>query len=362
MSSFLSKKITRLSFILCVLVVCIHARNLSTYDINGLEGKILSGIQLFFSADITSFAVPTFFCLSGFLFFLSVKTFFDVMKKIKKRIFTLLIPFFIWTSFYTFIFLFVFNMPYISNVVIKEAVGDVTLKKIFQGIFLSKYSTHLWFLQSLIFFVTLTPMFYLIKKHKVVKMLFLFLFFVINIIDAFEISVSFFGIILKIIRTLRNSFYIDISNIFLFFLGSCLVDVPFFVNARKSNNLISVLFLVSLLVLSVVKFLIRDYFPLVEGIVGYPMMVCSWFAVDLVVTDKTYKIEKITFGIYCLHYVLQRIIKKVFILVLGNNFYSAAVNYLFNIFGVVLLIYLFSRIFYKLFPKVFKVVFGGRIF
>ena len=90
--------------------------------------------------------------------------------KIKKRIFTLLIPFLIWNTIYTLIILVGFNLPFLSGILNEEMVGKITVKKVLRGVFLAERSGHLWFVQSLIFFVTLTPLFFYVRKNKVVKL------------------------------------------------------------------------------------------------------------------------------------------------------------------------------------------------
>ena len=101
MTTYLSEKIKIISFVLILLVVQLHAYNLDL--LFGKETIILNKgfnwiFQNFFSNGITRIAVPLFFIISGYLFFLQFQpTIENYFEKIKKRIKTLFIPYLIWS-------------------------------------------------------------------------------------------------------------------------------------------------------------------------------------------------------------------------------------------------------------------------
>lgn len=76
MNKSLSKKITIISFITMIMVVFLHANNL-VINLKAGNIKINRGynsfIQDFFTQGITRVAVPIFFIISGYLFFLNVE-------------------------------------------------------------------------------------------------------------------------------------------------------------------------------------------------------------------------------------------------------------------------------------------------
>ena len=84
-----SKVIDSLRFPMAVLVVLIHSYMTGV----GLVGKLLYDV-------ITRVAVPTFFLISGFLFYKRLEQWkWDVWKiKVKKRVWTLVVPYFVWIS------------------------------------------------------------------------------------------------------------------------------------------------------------------------------------------------------------------------------------------------------------------------
>jgi fucose 4-O-acetylase-like acetyltransferase len=99
----LSHSITELRFPLAVLVVLGHA-NILSFPIKGITSpfEIIQYPILFLSKILFEPAVPLFFVISGILFFWSVDQFkqVDYRKKIRKRFYTLLIPYLVWNLIY----------------------------------------------------------------------------------------------------------------------------------------------------------------------------------------------------------------------------------------------------------------------
>ncbi len=87
--------ITALRFPLAVLVVLIHSYN-SVWQ--GIESGSFPTIPYFCSRILPAFAVPLFFAISGYLFFLKSPKFSATQytDKLKKRFSTLLIPYLLW--------------------------------------------------------------------------------------------------------------------------------------------------------------------------------------------------------------------------------------------------------------------------
>ena len=90
----ISKVIAFLRYPLIILVVFIHVPRI----IGG--GGVYDYISILMSGQISGIAVPSFFMISGFLFFengFNRKTY---LSKLKKRLYTLLIPYLIWNAVY----------------------------------------------------------------------------------------------------------------------------------------------------------------------------------------------------------------------------------------------------------------------
>jgi surface polysaccharide O-acyltransferase-like enzyme len=108
MNEYLSKKIQILSFVLMIAIVVLHSQMLS---ISTGFGRLF---QMFMTQEITRIAVPLFFLISGYLFFVNyhkpAKVFFA--RKIKRRLRSVLIPYLI-VSMGGLLFLYIMqSIPY----------------------------------------------------------------------------------------------------------------------------------------------------------------------------------------------------------------------------------------------------------
>ena len=94
--------ITRLRFPLALAVVFIHAMGAAPRWQHASELSLLDACKWLFSQTLTGVAVPTFFFLSGYLFFLGISeaeevgTFFKT--KWRRRVSTLLLPYLTWNA------------------------------------------------------------------------------------------------------------------------------------------------------------------------------------------------------------------------------------------------------------------------
>lgn len=100
-----SKTIDYLRFPLAVLVVFIHTAQsgaaLRMIDYGNLKGSdVYDILTVIFSQTIATIAVPLFFVMSGYLFFINVKEWNknEYVKKLKSRAKTLLIPYLAWNA------------------------------------------------------------------------------------------------------------------------------------------------------------------------------------------------------------------------------------------------------------------------
>ena len=118
MNTYLSYKLKVLSLIAIIFVVFIHA-NINIPDSTNFLYENSAFLQYFISQGITRTAVPMFFIISGYLYFISFDgTLNTYLIKTKKRIKSLVLPYFI-TSFSVFIFYYftilfskrIFNSP-----------------------------------------------------------------------------------------------------------------------------------------------------------------------------------------------------------------------------------------------------------
>ena len=188
MNNYLSDKIKIISFFLIIIVMYEHCgfRN----DDNGIEGMIFNQkIQKLFITILGRFAVPLFYMISGYLFFLNVNTLSDVFSKVKKRFRTLFIPYVIAAVVYTLILYLIFLIPNLNKFVNENPIEnliDNNLISNLYSIFLYNndrypFPFHLWFLRNLIFIIACSPaLFFIVRKRLFAVSCTLFLFLLSN--------------------------------------------------------------------------------------------------------------------------------------------------------------------------------------
>lgn len=170
MTQFLSDKLRVLSLFSILFVLYIH----SGFHSDEIEEMIWNyRCQEFISGMLGRCAVPLFYVISGYLFFLKVP---DGMKsiyaKIQKRIRTLLVPYIIGCLFFVLFGVIIAVTPGISKYVNGSVMPlfSEPFHQIICSIFYDSGSGtpcafQLWFLRDLILIVATSPIWYFLLKH-----------------------------------------------------------------------------------------------------------------------------------------------------------------------------------------------------
>ncbi len=156
------------NFILCVLVVFVHARNDSLFiqPVFLWEIPVFNEFEVFLASDVAGAAVGGFYLGSGYLFFRNY-SWERVLSKYRSRIHSLLIPYILWTLLYFFIHAVISHIPVLAAV-FQDPPIQVTVKTIVDAIINYRYCAFLWFLQFLILYVALSPAIYgLLRKRYI---------------------------------------------------------------------------------------------------------------------------------------------------------------------------------------------------
>lgn len=170
MDKKLSKAFSSLRFLLALLVVYIHIDSnclLSFSDLTQFGGYLTSichYCNIVISQTIARLAVPTFFFMSGYLFFANVEKFSWAAwrKKMKSRFHSLLIPYLLWNI-----------IAYVFFVYVKhEAVATDGIWTKVEYIFLRPADFPLWYVRDLMVMVCFAPVVYWLcrKLHGVCMM------------------------------------------------------------------------------------------------------------------------------------------------------------------------------------------------
>lgn len=225
MKKELSFKIYYSTFVLAILVIGLHSSFVGFLDPN-LSGYSFSLAFLRVFLTIGDATVPTFFVISGYLLF-SKFTLVKYPKMLLKKVFSLVIPYFVW-SILGFLFARIF-FPLLNH----ESI-ELTFQSVALDILLAKCCPHIWFIRTLMVFFIASPILYFVFKY--LKKWSIFIPVIVFAIYIF-FRPDYFGIL----------FWIPV-----FFVGSYLsyFEVPVFNNYKpRLVSIISMVILFSIAIL-----------------------------------------------------------------------------------------------------------------
>lgn len=169
---YFSARITWYNFILCTLVVLIHADNVLDFP---FASSWLATTEHFIKKDIATVGVGGFFLCSGYLFFKNYG-WNKILEKYKSRIRSILLPYIFWTFTYYILHL-IFSRIAPLQTVFGESNIPFNLQTIFDAIINYRYCAFFWFLQFLIVYIFISPFLYAIIQHKYIGSILLVLLF-----------------------------------------------------------------------------------------------------------------------------------------------------------------------------------------
>lgn len=333
-----SKKITLLNFILIALIVLLHSNNSETLDYSsimngGRENFVIDLVYTSFT-KICETAVPTFFALSGYLFYRNL-TNENLWKKFRNRFRTVLVPYLFWNSIFYLAYFCMDQIPFIADK-INVQMPDFNIGML---IFDNYANPPLWFLFKLFCLQLVSPfMFFAMKKINK------------NIIAGALIALAVVDII----------FDFGYSNFFHWipvYFGAGLIALynNEFVENECEKWIQQKRWLVLLCTVGI--FLLGVLIKSVQWIT-VPVV---WWGVMACLKTVPYKdFMKESFFVFCTHFFLILIVRKLFVILLGVSPVKMVVAY-FGTFALVILITtLVGVIIKKLTPKVHYVLCGGR--
>lgn len=351
MTQYLSDKLRVLSLISIIFVLYIHSR----FQPNEIMGMAYyDKIQLFTSEMIGRCAVPLFYLISGYLFFMKVPDGVkSIGRKIRKRIKSLLIPYFIGCVFFVIFYPFVALLPWTSNLINSSSSIMPLFQKPYSIILISIFydggtgypcAFQLWFLRDLILIVATSPLWYLCLKH--LKWGFVAVVFVLTYFDVPHVP-----------------FY----SLFWFVLGGQLTKVKI---EMGGNGRTKVAIFGLFLIISIVQLLSPDMLewnllriPIIMlGIIGI------WGLYDAFVEKKFCLSHhkwlgiacQFTFFIYLFHEPTLNIVRKLIVVMLSKNELGYLTSYLLSPWIFTVCAVFAGLLFRKYLPRVYDVCTGGR--
>lgn len=355
MTDYLSKKIKEISFFSMIMVVVLHSYNLDTKQ-SGVIIEFKKGyiwfVETFVSYGITRIAVPLFFLISGYLFFLGFKNEKnEILNKIKKRFKTLVIPYLFWVLFGIVFYLALQSFPQSQQFFTKKLIKNYDLLDWFNAVFVNIIPYQLWFLRDLIVMVFLSPIIYfVIKKANYFYLLILAPLWVLN----------------------QDNIIFTSEAIFFFSIGSYFAINKSTILEKRDSNYAFVFFALWLVVLIIKTVLEQQYdkesiyiifllkTSIIIGLFSVWTLYDSYkkrFPINLSVFDK---VIAFSFFIYVFHEPLLTIIKKVLFKLLGTNEVDYFIIYLASPIITLCMTVICGIVLKNSFPKIYKVINGNR--
>lgn len=341
MTQYLSQKIKILSFTSIILVLYIHSGfHDYPHEIQGMSFNF--NLQNFIGGMTGRCAVPMFYAISGYLFFLNLDSKTILWEKIRKRIKTLVVPYIIAALFFPCFYIIVDFIPGIDRFFNSDNLSEIfnqPVLTILRSIFYDPLAFQLWFLRDLIIIIAISPLLYYIKKVTRGAILVLTLF-LLNFcyIKYFPIYAMFWflagDIYLTKVETMRD------KRIPLVFLLISIIE--FMVPAP-----IWTYFQIPIIVLGIVSILIL-----------YNRFVTASFVLER--HKWLYIACQFTFFIYLFHEPPLNIVRKLLIIILGHSSIRFAINYLISPWIFAISFIIIGFFIKKYFPHAYSICVGGR--
>ncbi len=332
------KKYNIISFILAIFIVYRHALNYSEYE--ALTTNTLTYWFEKFMYSLTGFATMLFALMAGFNLFLSQSEN-GVVSKLKKRFFTLVIPYIVGITINWLAFVSVQYIPYIRNT-LSSSLYNFSFRSFFKTL-ITGGGTPLWYLRNLIILVYVSPLLYKMINNKISSIMLIFVLMVLWLIQPYDqFSVLYFSIF--------------------FLIGSFLARYyPNLITSYKPRKIVKFLLLLGLIVILGCDTIfgisdnerIRVFVVLIEAFLFWLSFSCE-------------KIEKrrymnLSFGIYVYHYFINEGLNKIFRITFGDSVIGATINFVLSPLITVIIIIAMFNLLNKIMPKMVQIILGGRI-
>lgn len=344
-SQYLSSKITMFYTLLIVMVVYIHSTYLEMYQYETADfvWKFWGGYGL------CSVANPLFFIISGFLLVGEEITIFDLLKKLRKRVRTVVVPFIIWNVIFVLWYVVLDITPgisrYVNSTGIMEAWKSLPLWKSIYNMLTEPAGFHLWFLRDLIVFMAISPLLWLISKRSWIA-----------------------AVVLSVVLNHWMAW------VFWFWLGLTIRVSEWNIEKLPKGNGVFVLTSVIYIGSAVLAGMGLDkMIPSSFGVMGLiKQLACIyfvWIIYDKIAQGRCLSEQGLwrhicgySFFIYCFHEPAFNIIKKLGVVVLGSSEPVLIMLYLINPLIMVALAIIIARTMLHIKPlvPVYKFLTGGR--
>lgn len=363
MNKYLSSKIKIISFIAIIMVVFLHCYNFqdnflvsTTIITEGLN--IATFIEYFLCNGLNRVAVPIFFMISGYLFFLSFKfTTYGYFSKIKSRFISLAIPYILWSLISMGICLIFWGVDIMPVDSMKSSLESGGLLQVF----LNPPNFQFWFILQLILYVIISPIIYLIIKFKPTRIVYLIGLFVMWFIDKGIPSIGGVTIVTEAIFFYSIGSYLAITN---------KKDI---ILEEKQKNTIIVTTVIWIAILIIKTFMCATFNLDADTtiiLVLYKLSVLIgifsvWFGLDHLMknekfTNKILSLTPHTFFIFCFHEPLLDFVIQYSINNISTSIPFSLISYFVYPTITIILAIIVSKVLIKYIPFIHNILTGSR--
>lgn len=343
-------KLSGFSAVLAILVVLLHAENLHAYTMpEGVFSSFVQGFEWFFSENICKIAVPAFFMISGVLFYRD----FDITlypKKLKSRVFSLIIPFFVWNLFRYLLF-YILGVTGFAKSVMGARPLEFNLESIIASVVFYKSNLGFWFIYQLILYTILSPVIRMLVKNKWVG-----LTAIVCLIGVY--SADIFG---EFLMVTMNKRFILLDS-FIYYLVGAYVGTHAFDIVNKKSSTIKYLSFLGIVLGQALHYIYLHTCILWIYVLWLGISAVSlWFAYDYIKPKpRPTALSSITFFIYAAHGTILEFLHLLGAYTLPDSPLTALVTYiLYPVIALSILVSL-AKVFKKYTPRLWKVLNGGR--
>ncbi len=345
-------KLLSYSAFLSILVVLIHTENIAAFAISpdgSLFEQLLYRFQRLISGNIAKIGVPSFFMLSGILFYRD----FDFQKypqKMKSRVFSLIIPYLLWNFLRFALFYVLGKIPAVQKVLYINPIV-FTPDNLLKAVFFYKYNMGYWFMYQLMLFTLLCPLIHVLMKKKPVAIL--------ALLGVFYIFCS--NILAEVSTTVFRGKFIQMDCLFYYMLGS-FIGTHYFDVVNLKNKKTKLLAIWGVLLGQVCFFLFHTTQMLIFHILFCTISsVAFWYLFDMVFQKPfTKKVTTITFFIYSAHGTVLELSQAVVQAVFPHTPFVALCEYLLLPCFTVALLVGVSILLKRYANSIWKLLNGGR--
>lgn len=361
-STKISSRIKVISLISMIMVMYIHSINIYNnnaeiildYSTN-IYSQFVVFFQLFISDGISRVAVPLFFMLSGYLYFVNLSKLNQIYKlKMPIRIKSLILPYLFWSILVIVIFITLQSLPYSARFFNGKHIVDFNFIEFIYAFLVTPLNYPLWFLRDLIIVVFIySPLIFVSLKFSPKIYLSLLLIVWFTNIDQVE----------------NYKWFLRLTAMLFFSLGGYLSLYKINVERVLSYRFLKIMILTYLSIL-LLKTLIQMDSMYTESYMVRLLLKMDILIGVLVLWNITRyivhnKIVNFLIPFTFLYYVFQEpfisIVKKASFFILGFNAYSSFFVYIVTPIVTIIFLTTLGILMQKHIPVVSKIITGNRL-